>query len=56
MLGNWALATTTTIRSETVRKVCSAMSRQRERDRETWWCNEEVQESIKRRLAKKEAG
>lgn len=33
------------------------MSRQSERDRETWWYNEEVQESIKRRrLAKEEAG
>lgn len=56
MLGNWALATTTTIRSETVRKACSAMSRQRERDRETWWYNEEIQESIERRRLAKEAG
>ena len=39
---------------DTARKVLGVSSKQRKEDKETWWWNEEVQESIrKKRLAKK---
>ena len=34
---------------ETVRKVLGVSSGQRKEDKETWWWNEEVQESIQRK-------
>ncbi|KAJ8375265.1 hypothetical protein SKAU_G00058450 [Synaphobranchus kaupii] len=50
--GGW-VATAEVVR-ETARKVLGVSSGQRKEDKETWWWNEEVQESIQRkRLAKK---
>ncbi|KAJ8364363.1 hypothetical protein SKAU_G00131940 [Synaphobranchus kaupii] len=46
--------TTAEVVRETARKVLGVSSGQRKEDKETWWWNEEVQESIQRkRLAKK---
>ncbi|KAK3568690.1 hypothetical protein QTP86_013449 [Hemibagrus guttatus] len=46
--------TTAEVIRETGRKVLGVSSGMRKEDKETWWCNEEVQDSIQRkRLAKK---
>ena len=46
--------TTAKVVRDTARKVLGVSSKQRKEDKETWWWNEEVQESIrKKRLAKK---
>ena len=46
--------TTANIVRDTARKVLGVSSKHRKEDKETWWWNEEVQESIrKKRLAKK---
>ncbi|KAK3550949.1 hypothetical protein QTP70_010876 [Hemibagrus guttatus] len=46
--------TTAEVIRETGRKVLGVSSGRRKEDKETWWCNEEVQDSIQRkRLAKK---
>ena len=47
-------ATTAEVVKKIARKVLGVTSGQRKEDKETWWWNEEVQESIrKKRLAKK---
>lgn len=38
---------------ETARKVLGMTSGQRKEDKEAWWWNEEVQESIRKKLIKK---
>ena len=46
--------TTATVIRETGRKVLSMSSGQRKEDKETWWWNSEIEESVQRkRLAKK---
>ena len=46
--------TTAKVVRGTARKVLGVSSKQRKEDKDTWWWNEEVQESIrKKRLAKK---
>ena len=46
--------TTAKVLRDTARKVLGVSVKQRKEDKETWWWNEEVQESIrKKRLAKK---
>ena len=46
--------TKTAVIRETGRKVLGMSSGQRKKDKETWWWNSEVQESVQRkRLAKK---
>ncbi|KAK3550617.1 hypothetical protein QTP70_000690 [Hemibagrus guttatus] len=49
--------TTAEVIRETGRKVLGVSSGRRKEDKETWWWNEEVQDSVQRkRLAKKEVG
>ncbi|KAK3545165.1 hypothetical protein QTP70_001783 [Hemibagrus guttatus] len=53
-LGIFAWETTAEVVRETGRKVLGVSSGRRKEDKETWWWNEEVQDSIQRkRLAKK---
>ena len=48
---------TAEVMRESAKKVFGVSSGQRKEDKETWWWNEEVQESIQRkRLAKKKWG
>ena len=52
MLDDWA--TTAEVLRETAKKVLGVSSGKGKEDKETWWWNEEVQESIKKkRLAKR---
>ena len=49
--------TTANVVRETARKVLGMSSKQRKEDKDTWWWDEEVQESIRnKRLAKKRWG
>ena len=44
--------TTTKVVRGTARKVLGVSAKQRKEDKETWWWNEEVQESIRKKIGK----
>ncbi|KAI5625024.1 hypothetical protein C0J50_15415 [Silurus asotus] len=54
VLDDWA--TTAGVMREAARKVLGVTSGNRKEDKETWWWNKEVQESIRRKVGKTEVG